>query len=241
MTEEQLSRAWEEQQRLHTRETRNLLVEHYLPLAHRLAGKFTGRGIDREDLEQTAAMALLKAVDSFDRERGFEFITYAAPTISGALRNLIRDRAGLIRPSRQATERLARLWRVRERFEQEHYRSPTPLELARETEMDLADVVLLLSSNPVPISLDSFLGPEEEETLEALLGQEDEGFSQAENREWLNRLQETWSEQEKTLFDCRYRRNLNQRDTARVMEISQMQVSRLERRLLNRLRAEMKD
>lgn len=85
---------------------RDELFEHYLPLARAVARKFSGRGVETEDLEQVAGMALLKALERFDPSRGFRFVTYAVPTITGDVRNYLRDKSGLMRMPRDMRQRL---------------------------------------------------------------------------------------------------------------------------------------
>lgn len=109
---------------------RDELFEHYLPLARAVARKFSGRGVETEDLEQVAGMALLKALERFDPARGFRFVTYAVPTITGDVRNYLRDKSGLMRMPRDMRQRLYQMTQEQERFEREHLRTPTAVELS---------------------------------------------------------------------------------------------------------------
>ena len=99
-----------------TRDTavRDQLVEGYLPLARAVARKFAGRGVEMEDLEQVASIALLKAIDRFEPDRGFRFVTYAVPTITGDLRNHLRDHGGLMRMPRDMRTRLYQMTKEQE-------------------------------------------------------------------------------------------------------------------------------
>ena len=92
---------------------RDELFERYLPLARAVARKFSGRGVETEDLEQVAGMALLKALERFDPARGFRFVTYAVPTITGDVRNYLRDKSGLMRMPRDMRQRLYQMTRSR--------------------------------------------------------------------------------------------------------------------------------
>ena len=109
---------------------RDELFEHSLPLARAVARKFSGRGVETEDLEQVAGMALLKALERFDPARGFRFVTYAVPTITGDVRNYLRDKSGMMRMPRDMRQRLYQMTQEQERFEREHLRAPTATELA---------------------------------------------------------------------------------------------------------------
>ena len=84
-----------------------------------MARKFSGRGVETEDLEQVAGMALLKALERFDPSRGFRFVTYAVPTITGDVRNYLRDKSGLMRMPRDMRQRLYQMTQEKERFERE--------------------------------------------------------------------------------------------------------------------------
>jgi len=218
---------------------RDELLEAYLPLARALAAKFTGRGAEREDLEQVAAIALLKALERFDPTRGFRFSTFAVPTVTGALRNHLRDQSGSMRVPRDVREQLYRLTRVQERFEQEHKRTPSAAELAEEMQISPDELLILLDAaqRQNTVSLDSAIGDDGESTLEAFLGQRDERFEQMERTEFTDWLLAQVTPQERQLLSLRYQQQLGQRETASRLGVSQMQVSRLERRVLTRLQA----
>ena len=124
---------------------RDVLVEGYLPLSRAVARKFIGRGAELEDLEQVAAMALLKALDRFEPDRGFRFVTYAVPTITGDLRNHLRDRGGLMRMPRDMRQRLYQMTKVQEAFEHEHLRAPTAEELASRMGITPEELLTLLN------------------------------------------------------------------------------------------------
>ena len=224
-----------------TRDTavRDQLVEGYLPLARAVARKFAGRGADVEDLEQVAAIALLKAIERFEPERGFRFVTYAVPTITGEVRNHLRDRGGLMRMPRDLRQRLYQLSKVQEAFEHEHLRAPTAAELAQRMGISPEEVLAILSMRTQSeyVSLDTPVGEDGDTRLEDMLGGGDSGFEALEKREWMKWILSKVSETEKEMLLLRYRDGLGQRETARRLGVSQMQVSRLERRVLSRLRA----
>lgn len=218
---------------------RDELFERYLPLARAVARKFSGRGVETEDLEQVAGMALLKALERFDPARGFRFVTYAVPTITGDVRNYLRDRSGLMRMPRDTRQRLYQMTQEQERFEREHLRAPTATELAER--MDIAPeaflALLSLRSQNEAVSLDTPVGEEGDTCLSDLLGSADDRFERMERSEWAQWLLSKVGETERELLTLRYRDGLGQRETAKRLGISQMQVSRLERRALSRLRA----
>lgn len=218
---------------------RDRLVEGYLPLAHAVARKFAGRGVEVEDLEQVAAIALLKAIERFEPGRGFRFVTYAVPTITGEVRNHLRDRGGMLRLPRDLRQRLYQLTQAQEAFEREHLRAPTAAELAQRMGIAPEEVLTLFSlrTRNDYVSLDMPVGEDGETRLEELLGGGDAGYEKLERREWMEWILSKVNETEKKMLLLRYRDGLGQRETAKRLGVSQMQVSRLERRVLSRLRA----
>lgn len=218
---------------------RDELFEHYLPLARAVARKFSGRGVETEDLEQVAGMALLKALERFDPARGFRFVTYAVPTITGDVRNYLRDKSGLMRMPRDMRQRLYQMTQEQERFECEHLRTPTAVELSERMGIAPEEFLALLAlrTQNEAVSLDTPVGEEGDTQLSDLLGSADDRFERMERSEWAQWLLSKVGDTERELLTLRYRDGLGQRETARRLGISQMQVSRLERRALSRLRA----
>ena len=218
---------------------RDELFEHYLPLARAVARKFSGRGVETEDLEQVAGMALLKALERFDPARGFRFVTYAVPTITGDVRNYLRDKSGLMRMPRDMRPRLYQMTQEQERFEREHLRTPTAVELSERMGIAPEEFLALLAlrTQNEAVSLDTPVGEEGDTQLSDLLGSTDDRFERMERSEWAQWLLSKVGDTERELLTLRYRDGLGQRETARRLGISQMQVSRLERRALSRLRA----
>ena len=204
-----------------------------------MARKFSGRGVETEDLEQVAGMALLKALERFDPSRGFRFVTYAVPTITGDVRNYLRDKSGLMRMPRDMRQRLYQMTQEQERFEREHLRTPTAVELSERMGIAPEEFLALLAlrTQNEAVSLDTPVGEEGDTQLSDLLGSTDDRFERMERSEWAQWLLSKVGDTERELLTLRYRDGLGQRETARRLGISQMQVSRLERRALSRLRA----
>lgn len=212
------------------------LVEGYLPLSTAVARKFAGRGVEPDDLEQVAAMALMKAIERFEPERGLQFSTYAVPTIAGALRNHIRDQGSAIRLGRDVRAELNRLYQVQEQLTRTFRREPSLRELA--AAMDITDDALLAlldaRDSADPVSLND--APEDGQALEAWLGVPERGYERVEQRAWLDWVFTLVTPMEKRLLELRFLERLGQRDTAKALGVSQMRVSRMERRILQRLR-----
>lgn len=238
MNDERLTALLNSYAQTRDRALRDELFESYLPLARSIAAKFAGRGAPREDLEQVAGMGLLKALERYEPERNFRFVTYAVPTITGDLRNYLRDRGGLLRTPRDSRQKLFQMNQARERFEREHLRSPSAKELAEEMEISPEELISLiaLQRHTELTSLDTPVDEEGETSLGQLLGEEDDGFERLERRQQVQWLFSQITLRERELLLLRYQERLGQRETARRMGISQMQVSRTERRVLDKLR-----
>jgi RNA polymerase sigma-B factor len=214
------------------------LVEGYLPLARQIARRFSGRGVELEDLEQVASIGLMKAIQRFKPELGLRFATYATPTIAGDVRNYIRDKGESLRLPRDSKNKLYHLQKAREKLTLALMREPTMVELAQETHMSLEDLLALLEMRKSAdvFFLDAPMDPEEEQRIIARLGTEDTGFEAVEHKDWINWVYQRVTPDEKKLLELRYEHRLGQRETAKRMGVSQMQVSRMERRVLNRLK-----
>jgi len=218
---------------------RDQLVEGYLPLARAVARRFEGRGIETDDLQQVASIALIKAVERFDPQRGFRFVTYAVPTIVGDVRNYIRDKMGSVRMPRDLRTKLYHMQQVREKFELEHLREPSAKELAAAMQITPDELLMLLDMRKQTdvVSLDAPVGEDQSTEFGAMLGAEDKGFEQVEHSQWMNWVFSKVDDRERKLLTLRYAQRLGQREVAKQLGVSQMQVSRMERRVLQRLRA----
>ena len=218
------------------------LVEENLPLSQAVARKFPGQGVEKDDLEQVAAMALMQAIERFDPERGLQFSTFALPTIAGSVRNYLRDRGSTIRLTRSLREQLTKLRRVSDELTRKLQREPSMRELAEAMELPPEELLTLLDArrSAQTVSLDAETSDDAEAPrLETFLGRLDEGYEQVEQAQWLNWVYGQVTPTEKLLLQKRFEERLGQRETARALGVSQMQVSRMERRLLTRLREKM--
>lgn len=225
--------------RTRDRDVMAVLVEGYLPLCRSIARKFRGQGVETEDLEQVAAIALMKAIERFEPERGFKFTTFAMPTIAGEVRNHIRDKGGAIRVNRDTRARLYQLRKVADQLTQQLQREPSLKEIAAAMDITPDELLTLLDAREVsdPISMDAAMGSDEEaQRLEERLGVHDEGFERVEQQQWMKWVFQQVTPQERLLLEKRFTERLGQRETAKALGVSQMQVSRMERKLLLRLR-----
>ncbi|GAA2156566.1 RNA polymerase sigma-B factor [Humibacillus xanthopallidus] len=211
----------------------------HMPLARSLAHRYSGKGLDREDLEQVAFLALLKAIQRFDLEKPTEFGAYATPTITGELRRHFRDHGWLVRPPRELQERRQLVTDARSRLEQELGHDPAADEIAHELELTTESVreAQVAASNLRPASLDATTADGTRPVLDLFDGNGrgssdpalDEGIVV---RSALERL----PARDQRIVELRFTNDLTQAEIAQSMGLSAMQVSRLLRRTLDTLR-----
>jgi RNA polymerase sigma-B factor len=217
---------------------RDELVEQHLPLVVYLARRFSGRNVPMNDLVQVGAIGLIKAIDRFDPERGLEFSTYATPTILGELKRHFRDTGWLIHVPRRAQELQTSLNSARAELNQELGRAPTVTELATRIDVDEGAVIEALDAargySGVP--LDALAPPGETVPEHPSLGMIDRGFEQVEQRALLREAIGQLPPAEQEVLLLRFVANKTQTEIARLVGVSQMQVSRLVARGLKRLR-----
>jgi len=227
-----------------TIEDRNRAAEAFLRYAALIARRFSGKGVEYEELCQVASLALLKALERFDPSRGARFLTFAVPTMAGEVKNFFRDRARLIRLPRSGAALLREIEETRAILEQELLRSPTLEEIAARAELPLESVVetMALAGTRAVASLDAELAVDEEgSALADLLGRDEPGFDDFETREAVRAAIAALDESEQRCVRLRFYENKNQRETARLMGVSQMTISRMERRILQKLRKTMEE
>ena len=225
--------------RTRDRDVMATLVEGYLPLCKAIAWKFRGQGVETEDLEQVAAIALMKAIERFEPERGFKFTTFAMPTIAGEVRNHIRDKGGAIRVNRDTRSRLYQLRKVTDQLTQQLQREPSLKEIAAAMDVTPDELLSLLDARDASdvMSMDAGMSSDEDaQRLEERLGVNDDGFERVEQQQWMQWVLKQVTPQERLLLEKRFIERMGQRDTAKAMGVSQMQVSRMERKVLARLR-----
>lgn len=222
-----------------TQEALQAALAEALPLCALIARRFSGRGIEYEDLYQVASLACVAALKSFDPGRGLKFTTFVTPTVTGTVRNYLRDKAGLLRSPRGMREQAARLSAAREKFLREAHREPSPRELAQALTWEISQVLTVLSFQSA--GQISSLDQKDDEGLSIAdkLSFIETGFERAELREDLQRALDYLSDQERTLISLRFQKQLSQREAAQALGMTQMQVSRMERRVLAALRKEM--
>ena len=223
---------------------RNQIAEKYLYIADILAKKFVGRGVEYDDLKQVASYALLRGIDRFDPSLGMQFTTFITPTITGEIKNYFRDKSRVIKLPRRLAEISLAVKKFSAEYEATHGVKPSVKLIARELSFAEEEVVKALEVGGT-VSLDSMAGNDEEndKSLYALLSDGEDKYDQFETRETLIAAMRDFSPLEKKLIECRFINGLSQSETARRLgsDVSQMFVSRLERKLLARLKERLKD
>jgi RNA polymerase sigma-B factor len=209
-------------------EDREALVLRFLPLARHLAHRYSTAG-EREDLEQVAALGLVKAVDRFDPSRGSAFTSFAVPTILGELKRHFRDRGWAVRPPRSVQELAGRVDAAVERLTVELGRAPTADELALRCDATVEEVLEARAAATAhyPVSLDQPVNDDGTDTLLSGIGGEDPGYDRAEQAAELSRLLAQLPARERTVLRLRFEDELVQREISQLLGVSQMQVSRL--------------
>jgi RNA polymerase sigma-B factor len=219
---------------------RDELFERFLPLARGLARRYHRGTEPLDDLVQVASIGLLNAIVRFDPERGREFTTYAIPTIVGELKRYYRDYGWAMKVSRGDKDRVVALNRAVEELSGRRGRSPTPRELADHATMSLEDVLrtLELSAAAWPASLEEPSDRSDGEpcTLGESVGGEDPRLELVESRDVVERTVRTLSEREHRVLYLRFVEDLTQSEIGDRIGVSQMQVSRILRRALERSR-----
>ena len=240
---DELRRKFHEYAHTRDRALRDDLVTAHMGLAEYLARRFTNRGEPLDDLIQVAALGLLKAVDRFDPERGLEFSTYATPTIVGELKRHFRDKGWAVRVPRRVQELHLRLGSVVSVLSQELGRSPTIGEIAQAAAVSEEEVLEAIEAGHAYrfTSLDAPAREEDELSLSAELGAEDQGLIDSEHRVTLSPLIAQFPPRERMILHLRFFEGMTQSEIAGRLGISQMHVSRLLARALAQLRAQAED
>jgi len=213
---------------------REALIQNNIGLVHSCAQKLKGRGMEYDDLFQAGCMGLIKAADAFDHERGVRFSTYAVPVILGEMRRLFRD-GGTIKVSRTLKELSLKINRVRERFSLDFGREPHISELAEALDVEQQQIVQAISAAAPPLSLTA--GEDEGGgQLDLPVDSPEDMLSDVISlKQVLGQLEPV----DRKLVFLRYFGNKTQVETASELGMTQVQVSRREKKILQNMRAQL--
>ena len=214
--------------------TRDELISNNLGLVHSCANKFRNRGIEYDDLYSAGCLGLVKAADGFDETLGYRFSTYAVPAILGEIKRLFRD-GGAVKVSRSLKEKSREAVRLRDELSVSIGREPTVSELSEKLGINEFETVELLNIAVPPASLTA-TDEEGERQIDIPI---DFGEEQIHNSIALREIIGKMPESDRRLIELRYYKGLTQTVTAEKLGLSQVQVSRRERLLLQEMRRKM--
>jgi RNA polymerase sigma-B factor len=220
---------------------REQLIQRHLPLVRSLARRYAGRGEALEDIEQVGAIGLIKAIDRFELDREVSLATYATPNVVGEIKRHFRDKGWAIRVPRALQELNASMSGAIERLTVKLSRSPSIAEIAEELETTPEQVLeaLEVGSAYSTVSLSTAPGGEDELDPLETIGEEDEGFQRSEDRAALAPALQRLPPREREILRMRFEEGLPQTQIAQRIGLSQMHVSRLIRKSLAEMRAQL--
>ncbi len=235
------------------KEAREVLIEKNLGLVHHIVRRFVGRGCDMEDLFQIGTIGLIKAIDKFDLSQGVKFSTYAVPMITGEIKRFLRD-DGLVKVSRTIKENALKVRMARQRLWANLNREPSLLEISRESGLSREEIVLAMEAGAEVESLYSAVyqddgsemylvdrvvqnqGTASAAGLGGLCDGNDYEKERLLDHMLLSQLLDSLEASDRELIYMRYFQNKTQVEIAAILGVSQVQVSRMEKKILLRLR-----
>jgi len=215
---------------------RAALIERHLPLVTFMARKFADRGEPLDDLIQVGTIGLIKAIDRFEISKGFEFSTFATPTIVGEIKRHFRDKTWAVRVPRRLQELGASVTKATTELTQKLDRSPTPKEIAKHLGIAVDEVAEALESNAAYSTVSLDVTSDTSTSIGDTFGALDEALEGVEYRESLKPLLAQLEDREKRILQMRFFENLSQSQIATELGISQMHVSRILNKVLTHLR-----
>ncbi|MCL1944794.1 MAG: sigma-70 family RNA polymerase sigma factor [Firmicutes bacterium] len=211
------------------------LLQHNSPLIKSVIRRFKNKGVEYDDLYQLGCIGFLKAITNFDKDFGVKFSTYAVPMIAGEVKRFLRD-DGFIKVSRQTKSLSIRIARFVEEYKKAHSDSPKIELIAKQFEIDPQDVVFAMDSGKMPVSI---YGDRDEDGMGAIDTLACPQASQSVDRIILKDLISGLSEREQKIVILRFFRDKTQAEVASVLKVSQVQISRLESKIMKKLRKEL--
>lgn len=224
-------------------EARQQLIVSHLNLVRFLAGKFVNRGEPIEDLVQVGTIGLIKAIDRFDPDRGLEFTTFATPTIMGEIKRHFRDKGWSVRVPRRLQELSAKVNQANDDLTRDLQRPPTVAEVADHLGVSVDEVLEAMESSSAYSSVPlEGLGQSSEEDAPSVIdhyASVDQELASSDDRMLINDVISSFSPREQDIIRMRFDEGLTQAEIADKMGISQVQVSRLLRKVLQRMQEQM--
>lgn len=221
---------------------RNELVSRFLYLPEVISKKFLNRGTDYDDIYQVASIALIKAVERFDPSRDVKFISFATPTILGEIKRYFRDKSSAIRIPRRIYEIHHKVNEAREKLSQELNRIPSVDEIAEYLKISSETILEVLEAGSIQ-NMKSFDQPvyeEDEMEFKETVGSEDPEIEDIGNHDFIEKSLGEFGEAERKFIDMRYYKNMTQKTIADALGVSQMYISRMEKKILQKFRRILK-
>lgn len=227
-----------------TKRIRDRLVEHHIYIAEILAKKYVNKGIDYDDLFQVASLGLIFAIDRFDVSKGFEFSSFATPTIVGEIKRYFRDKSWVIKVPRRIQELSKKVNNAVLDLSQEIQRKPSIDEIADYLDISSEEVIEVIDASQVysPQSLDKTLdssSDDKDTSFGDLLGFEDKSYETIEVMDFIKNTMEKLKDMEKKILVYRYFDKMTQIAIADELGVSQMTVSRIEKKIIKKFRQEL--
>lgn len=224
------------------KEIRDILIERHLYLVNILSKKYINKGVEFDDIYQVASLALIYAIERYDIEKGFEFSSFATPTIVGEIKKYFRDKVWTLRVPRRVQELSKKVSEAKLILEQQNKKHPKVNEIAEYlgcTEEEVLEA-LEASYGYQPVSLDSTSNNDSEENISLMdkIAHKDDSFSNIEYKDFLEKFIKTLNELEVKIFKGRFYLEQTQSSLAKELNISQMTISRLERKIIEKLKKE---
>ena len=224
---------------------RNQIVEDHLYMVNILIKKYLNKGVDYDDLYQVGAMALISAVERFDPSKGYDFSSFATPTIIGEIKKHFRDKEWSLKVPRRLKELSGKMQKVREEIAAELHREPTVDELAEKLGVTQSDIIQSMESSMAynAFSLNQTFDESGEEgdsaMFEKFTSMEESGFEKLEYVEIIQKVLSELSETNKYIFRSRFVEDKSQAQIAEELGVSQMTVSRAEKTIRQRFQQEV--
>lgn len=244
LTKEEKKELFLEYYKTKDQDLRTILIEEYLYIAKILSKKYIGKGIDYDDIYQVASIGLIYSVDRFDPTKGYEFSSFATPTIIGEIKKYFRDKGWTIRVPRRIQELSKKIMIAKNKLSQEYQRTPTVEDIAEFLNASPEEIIESMEASKVytPQSLDIVYdsGDDKKMSLQDLIGEDEKYFDKIDLKDFLLKSMKNLNEVEKTILIDRYFNKKTQIVIAKKLNISQMTVSRIEKKVLEKMRKEIK-
>lgn len=223
---------------------RNELIKRHMYITEILAKKYINKGIEYEDIYQVASLGLIYAIERFDVDRGFEFSSFATPTIIGEIKKYFRDKGWSVRVPRRIQELSKKINQAKSKLQQDLQRIPKVSDIAEYLNVTEEEVIEAMEASQVytPKSLDltyDASGDDKDIQLQDIIGRDDKYFDIIENRDFINMCLKKLNEVEIKIVNDRFFENKTQIQVADELNVSQMTVSRMEKKIIKKFRKEL--